>query len=104
MTMSGDENRSDPRRSSMYSVVVEVEGRRISGKIRDYSDHGCRLRLDEPLTTDGGSITVTRGESSMPGTVAWQDGKSIGIRFPHGVPDAMFAPSFKRSSSDRWLR
>lgn len=88
----------------MYAVVVEVDGRRIAGKIRDYSDHGCRLRLDEPLRTQNGPITVMRGDASMPGTVAWQDGKSIGVRFPHGVPDAMFAPSFKRSSSDRWLR
>ena len=96
-----NENRTKPRRSSLYAVMVEIGDRSIAGRIRDHSDTGCRLSLDQPLRVDDVAVAVVRGEHRMTGEIAWKEGRSVGIRFPSSPPDGMFSPSLKTATSER---
>lgn len=98
--MTVDNRRAD-RRSSLYAVVVEADGRRIPAKLRNHSSTGCRLTLDEPMRTDDITVTVMRGDHATKGIIAWRNGSSIGIHFPDEPPEEMFSPSVKIDAGER---
>lgn len=99
--MKTDDNRAAQRRSSLYAVTVEIGERSIGGRIRDHSDTGCRLSLDQPLRADDLSVVVVRGEYRTTGEIAWSDRRTVGIRFPSPPPEGMFSPSLKVAAGGR---
>ncbi|MFZ3481628.1 PilZ domain-containing protein [Sphingomonas sp. 3-13AW] len=84
------ENRSEPRRSILFAITVEIGGRRIPGRVRDHSVLGCRLKLSEPLRKSDIAVQLLRGEHAMAGDIVWQQGTSVGIRFSAPPPEGMF--------------
>lgn len=101
MTATPSDNRIALRRSSLYAVMVEIGDRRIVGKVRDHSDTGCRIALDQPLRVDDHVVTVMRGDHRATGQIAWRDGRLAGIAFPKPPPEGMFSPSQTMSTSRR---
>lgn len=99
--MKAADNRATARRSSLYAVTIEIGDRRITGRIRDHSDRGCRVKLDEPLRFDDDEVAVVRAEHRMKGTIAWRNATSVGIAFAKTPPEDMFSPSIRIDASKR---
>ena len=84
------DRRLSPRRQLSQSAVVSLLGtsRLLHGEVRDLSEGGTQLWLDEPLSV-GSLVKIEYADKLLQGEVAYcrqeQDGWLLGIRVEHAL-------------------
>ena len=77
---SPSQNRKTRRSNVLMSASLELSGTSLSVKLRNLSADGALVEGDK-LPVEGASILFRKGDLSMPGNVAWANGRQAGINF-----------------------
>lgn len=103
---SSTQNRKSRRSNVLMSASLELSGTSLTVKLRNLSADGALVEGDK-LPVEGASILFRKGDLSMPGNVAWVNGRQAGVSFAQKlnpeqllrhvpVPRPRVAPSFRR--------
>jgi len=74
------QNRKTRRSNVLMSASLELSGTSLPVKLRNLSAEGALVE-GEKLPVEGASILFRKGELSMPGSVAWVNGRQAGVNF-----------------------
>jgi hypothetical protein len=89
--MAGTLQKRSPRRSRvLLSARLECSGRQQDVRIRDLSIKGALVEVAEP-PSPGDEVTLSCGDTSLRGKVAWHDEVLVGIEFVQPLSGAMLA-------------
>ena len=109
------QNRKNRRSNVLMSASLELSGTSLPVKLRNLSAEGALVEGDK-LPVEGASLLFRKGDLSMPGSVAWVNGRQAGINFAQKLnpeqllrhvptPKPRVAASFRRpgfkAESDR---
>ena len=100
------QNRKNRRSNVLMSASLELSGTSLPVKLRNLSAEGALVEGDK-LPVEGASLLFRKGDLSMPGAVAWVNGRQAGINFAQKLnpeqllrhvptPKPRVAPSFRR--------
>jgi hypothetical protein len=103
---SPTQNRKSRRSNVLMAASLELSGTSLPVKLRNLSADGALVEADK-LPVEGASVLFRKGELSMPGHVAWVQGRQAGISFAQKLnpdqllrhvpaPRARVTPSFRR--------
>ena len=103
---SPTQNRKSRRSNVLMSASLELSGTSLAVKLRNLSAEGALVEGDK-LPVEAAAILFRKGDLSMPGTVAWVNGRQAGISFAQKLnpeqllrhvpaPRARVAPTFRR--------
>jgi hypothetical protein len=94
--MAGTLQKRNPRRSRvLLSARLESSIGQQDVRIRDLSIKGALIEAAEPPPL-GEDVTLSCGDTSLKGTVAWHDEVLIGIEFTQPLTGAMLAEAEER--------
>lgn len=104
---SSSQNRKNRRSNVLMTASLELSGTSVSVKLRNLSAEGALVEGDK-LPVEGSSILFRKGDLSMPGRVAWVNGRQAGVNFAQNLnPDQLLrhiptprprvTPDFKRT-------
>ena len=104
---SSSQNRKNRRSNVLMSASLELSGTSVPVKLRNLSAEGALVESDK-LPVEGASVLVRRGDLSMPGRVAWVNGRQAGVNFAQKLnpeqllrhiptPRPRVTPDFKRT-------
>ena len=100
------QNRKNRRSNVLMTASLELSGTSLAVKLRNLSANGALVEGDS-LPVEGASLLFRRGDLSMPGVVAWVNGRQAGINFAQPLnpeqilrhipaPRPRVAPDFRR--------
>jgi hypothetical protein len=103
---SQSQNRKTRRSNVLMSASLELSGTALPVKLRNLSADGALVESDK-LPVEGASVLFRKGDLSMPGNVAWVNGRQAGISFAQKLnpeqllrhvpaPRPRVTPSFRR--------
>ena len=103
---SPSQNRKTRRSNVLMSASLELSGTSLPVKLRNLSAEGALVEGDK-LPVEGASLLFRKGDLSMPGNIAWVNGRQAGISFAQNLnPDQLMrhvptprprvTPSFRR--------
>ena len=103
---SSIQNRKNRRSNVLMTASLELSGTSLAVKLRNLSANGALVEGDS-LPVEGASLLFRRGDLSMPGVVAWVNGRQAGINFAQPLnpeqilrhipaPRPRVAPDFRR--------
>lgn len=103
---SQSQNRKTRRSNVLMSASLELSGTALPVKLRNLSADGALVESDK-LPVEGASVLFRKGDLSMPGNVAWVNGRQAGISFAQKLnpeqllrhvpaPKPRVTPSFRR--------
>ena len=104
--VSSSQNRKTRRSNVLMSASLELSGTSVPVKLRNLSEDGALVEGDG-LPVEGASVQFRKGDLSVPGRVAWVNGKQAGVSFAQNLnteqvmrhipaPRARVAPDFRR--------
>ncbi|HEU0309761.1 MAG TPA: PilZ domain-containing protein [Sphingomicrobium sp.] len=104
---SNSQNRKTRRSNVLMSASLELSGTSVPVKLRNLSAEGALVEADK-LPIEGASVLFRKGDLSMPGRVAWVNGRQAGVNFAQNLnPDQLMrhiptprprvAPDFRRT-------
>lgn len=74
------QNRRTRRSNVLMSAALELSGASLPVKLRNLSSEGALVEGDK-LPVEGAEVVFRKAELSVPGRVAWVEGKRAGIGF-----------------------
>jgi len=100
------QNRKNRRSNVLMSASLELSGTSLPVKLRNLSAEGALVEGDK-LPVEAASLLFRKGDLSMPGVVAWVNGRQAGISFAQKLnpeqllrhvptPRPRVAPTFRR--------
>lgn len=103
---SPTQNRKTRRSNVLMAASLELSGTSLPVKLRNLSAEGALVQGDK-LPVEGSSVLFRKGDLSMPGSVAWVQGRQAGINFAQKLdpeqllrhvptPRARVAATFRR--------
>jgi hypothetical protein len=103
---SSTQNRKNRRSNVLMTASLELSGTSLPVKLRNLSADGALVEGDR-LPVETASVLFRKGDLSMPGIVAWVNGRQAGISFAKQLnpeqllrhipaPRARVAPDFRR--------
>jgi hypothetical protein len=106
------QNRKSRRSNVLMAASLELSGTSLPVKLRNLSADGALVEGDK-LPVEGASILFRKGDISMPGLVAWVNGRQAGVNFAQKLnpeqllrhvpaPRARVAPSFRRPGLNKF--
>ena len=109
---SPSQNRKSRRSNVLMSASLELSGTSLAVKLRNLSADGALVEGDK-LPVEGASVLFRKGDLSMPGHVAWANGRQAGVSFAQElnpeqllrhvpVPRARVAPTFRRPGLNKF--
>jgi len=104
---SNPQNRKSRRSYVLMSASLELSGTSVPVKLRNLSADGALVEGDK-LPVEGASVLFRKGDLSMPGNVAWVNGRQAGVNFAQKLnpqqllrhipaPRPRVTPEFKRT-------
>ena len=104
---SSSQNRKNRRSNVLMSASLELSGTSVPVKLRNLSPEGALVESDR-LPVEGASVLFRKGDLSMPGRVAWVNGRQAGVNFAQKLnpeqlmrhiptPRPRVSPDFKRT-------
>jgi hypothetical protein len=89
--MAGTLQKRNPRRSRvLLSATLECSAQQQDVRIRDISIKGALLEAADPPPL-GEDVTLSCGDTSLRGMVAWHDEVLVGIEFTQPLTGSMLA-------------
>ena len=86
---SNSQNRKNRRSNVLMSASLELSGTSVPVKLRNLSAEGALVE-GEKLPVEGSSVLFRKGDLSMPGRVAWVNGRQAGFNFAQKLnPDQL---------------
>lgn len=103
---SPTQNRKSRRSNVLMSASLELSGTSLSVKLRNLSADGALVEGDK-LPVEGASLLFRKGDLSVPGQVAWVNGRQAGVSFAQNLnpeqllrhvpaPRPRVTPTFRR--------
>lgn len=77
---SNPQNRKTRRSNVLMTARLELSGTSLPVKLRNLSADGALVEGDK-LPVEAASVLFRKGDLSMPGVVAWVNGRQAGINF-----------------------
>ena len=82
-------NRRSRRSNVLLSAAIELSGVSVPVKLRNLSTEGALIEADK-LPVEGSCVMFRKAELSLPGRIAWVEGKRAGLEFEQKLdPDAV---------------
>ena len=81
---SNSQNRKNRRSNVLMSASLELSGTSVPVKLRNLSAEGALVE-GESLPVEGASVLFRKGDLSMPGRVAWVNGRQAGVNFARNL-------------------
>jgi len=86
---SNPQNRKTRRSNVLMTARLELSGISLPVKLRNLSADGALVEGDR-LPVEAASVLFRKGDLSMPGVVAWVNGRQAGINFAQQLnPDQL---------------
>jgi hypothetical protein len=83
------QNRKTRRSNVLMSASLELSGTALQVKLRNLSAEGALVE-GEKLPVEGASVLFRKGDLSMPGNIAWVNGRQAGVNFAQKLnPDQL---------------
>ena len=83
------QNRRSRRSNVLLSASIEFSGTSIPVKLRNLSSEGALIEGDK-LPVEGSEVVFRKSELSIPGRIAWVEGKRAGLGFAQKLaPEAV---------------
>ncbi len=81
---SNSQNRKNRRSNVLMSASLELSGTSVPVKLRNLSAEGALVE-GESLPVEGASVLFRKGDLSIPGRVAWVNGRQAGVNFARNL-------------------
>jgi hypothetical protein len=100
------QNRRNRRATVLMAATLELSGGQLAVKLRNLSAEGALVEGDH-LPVEGSELMFCKGDLSVPGRIAWSEGRRAGIAFSSQLepeqllrhvpaPQARVKPAFRR--------